>query len=161
MKEYFISLLAIGFLSMLTSALCHDDKSTISKNVRLLCALAVICVAISPIKSFVTSIAGMDFSFDNFKGEENLSEYEDKYLEGLTAANEEAVKLDIINTLSEKFDIDPDNIRINLQTDKSKDTPELVKVTVILSKTAIFKNPYDIEKAIRDRYKCECDVAVE
>ncbi len=161
MKEYFISLLAVGLLSMLVNALCHDDKNSVSKNVRLLCALAVICVVVAPIKTFIVSLSASDFSFDSIREGENASEYEDKYREALELANEEAIKQNIENMLVEKFEINPEYIRVTIQTDRSSSTPKLVKITVILSKTAIFENPYNIEKAVTDIYNCECDVAIE
>jgi len=163
MKEYFISLLAVGVLSMLANALCADEKGGdfMSKNIRLFCALAVICVIVAPLKEFITTLSSADYSISGLTGDSDIEDYEDKYKNALISSGEESVKSNIQTMLAEKFGMSPDNIRIELEIDRSSSSPNLTKVIVFLSKTAIFKNPYDIEKAVSDTYGCECDVAVE
>ena len=166
MNGYIYSIVCIAAAGGIVCIL--SPSSGIKKHLRLVCALCLLCVMISPVSNFLNSIR--DF-FDGegselFETDENgelRDTYEsiyNKYLEGGYSDNVgEAVK----DILYENLGVSKENCRVSVQfADKNGDgVREPTKITVILSGKEVLRDPSTVKELVSNVFECDCVCAID
>ena len=165
MRGYLYTVVCMAALSGVVLLVAPDGvKSGLKKHIRLICSICMLCIMISPISRVVDGIKNIGDMIIEPDKEDGLhsayeSMYEEKNEENFSEVLEDAVKEELKNALSisanecrtiiEFSDVDDDGFR------------EPVKITVVLSGTAIFKNPRNVESIIFGKFGCDCVCAIE
>lgn len=158
MKEYVLSLLCASVVIALVGILAPNATAS---QLKLVASLFFICVLAAPIPRFLESIPDL---MQELTGAVEKDDLEENYREQTNAALESASKTYLAQTLTsfleQRFSIPVGEVRCTILWEKDESvSPE--KVTVILSGSAIWKNPNDIEAAVRELLGCECVTAIE
>ena len=161
MKAYFFSLIAsalcIAFISMLS------PDGSIAKYIRLLTSLLFICLLLSPIRELsgiLQSIAGGEISFPEMEipSREEATEELDALLDSTSKAY---FLQSLTQHLEREFAIDSGNVRCIATWEDSNGQTRPLRITVILSGSAIWKNPKELESYVCNLIGCECISAIE
>lgn len=163
MKEYLISVIWVSIIVGICELIAPHSES-IKKNLKMIGALCVVCVVITPILS-ITQLSGE--AAEDLKNEilenqtEDLtSEYESIFENYLTNFSEDAVKSSIEELLDKRFEVPREESDVVIFTETTNNTRKLVKVQILLSGGSIFKNPYNIEEYFSELCGCNCEVLI-
>ena len=164
MKDYLLTLIAAALIAALVGILSPDgERGGIAKHLKLLTALFLICVLISPLCGILTDLKSL---MDGTLSIPNLTpDTEDDYRQQMDAALDAATEsyfTDMLTqTLESQFSIAKGDIdcRVDWTRDGDQITPR--RVTVILSGKAIWKDPKPIEEFVSELLGCECQTAIE
>ena len=162
MKEYFISLLAAAVLITLFGMLAPEGG--ISKHLRLLLGLFLVCAVISPLSSLIGRIddwknGDVVFPWDKEEAEEN---YEQQRDEALAQASKDYFVQSLTQMLEREFSISSGYVECRMEwhlTESGEERPS--KITVLLSGSAIWTDPQKIQRFVTDLLSCECVVALK
>lgn len=164
MKSYLLSVIVISVVKGICDIISPDLKS-IKKYIKVIGALCVLCVVISPLISIVNDID--DGVFDGMKNEllsdqehsrGELNEILNNYLNEYSI---DMLKKELHAILEEKFQIPSSESEIIISTTKSNEKIEISEMLILLSGRSIFKNPYEIENYISTLLSCNCSVALK
>lgn len=164
MKEYIVSLFAAALVAALIGVLSPEGEGGgISKHMRLLTALFLLCVIVAPIGGLIGTLEGVLDGTESLPGVEG--DAEEGYREELENALSSAAKPYFANLLIEavkkEFSIPDGEVRcaIRWRDGEGSATPE--RISIILSGSSIWRDPSEIEKFVRERVGCECVTAIE
>ncbi|MBR3894086.1 MAG: hypothetical protein IKJ35_02950 [Clostridia bacterium] len=164
MKTYLLTLITTAFAVTLAGMLSpRGEGGGIAKHLKLLGALLLVCVLISPLSGIIEGLR----AFAN--GEIDLSWTEDKDSEDyredlqgtLDGASRQYVCEMLTQTLEQRFSVSRGEIRCAIQWSEKENTPRPSHVSVILSGQAIWKSPKEIETFVTELLGCGCSVAIE
>lgn len=163
MTTYILTLISASLAIALISILAPEGSGGIAKHVRLCSSLVLICVLIAPLSKFtegLKNLANGSFTLPNIE----LTDQESAEKQ-MQSALDNASKSYFLETLEQliakEFSIKMGDIRC---TAKWTDAAEEVSpkcITVLLSGSAIWKNPSAIETYVTDLLGCECITAIE
>ena len=158
MKEYLLSLFAASLVIALVGILSPNGSGGYLK---LISALFFLCVLAAPLPKLLDSLPDL---MGEITGATEKEELEEDYRQQANAALEGASKTYFAQTLTElleqQFSIPSGEVRCTvLWEDAEELRPK--QVTVILSGSAIWKNPDHIEQAVEELLGCECVTAIE
>ena len=158
MKEYLLSLLAASLCAALVGILA---PSNFQKYVRFISSLFLICVLVAPLPRVLSSINAPDGLPDLIGSSSASSDYKDRMEEALEQASGTYFAEMLTQLIEERFSISEGTVRCSVKWRDGGDrlTPE--RVTVILSGSAIWKNPSEIESFVGSLLGCECVIAIE
>ncbi len=160
-EAYIISLFVTALVATLAGILAPSGEGGgIARHLRLVAALAVVCVLISPTLILVEGLRNAM----NGEWESDTSSKEEIYEEmqgAMQAASKQYFVQMLSETLAKEFDIAEDDLRCHVvwQGDGEEMRPE--RVTVVLSGKAIWKDPSRIENFVSALLGCECVTAIE
>ena len=161
MQAYLLSLLITALVGTLVGLLCPDGG--ISKYVRLLSSLALICVLISPVKGAVESVR--DFFANGITLPDADTENREELFDRFEAATDEASKSYFTQALTQlletQFSMPTGTVRCDVAWNKKGEELIPNRVTVFLSKSSIWKDPHAIEDFVTSLLNCECITAIE
>ena len=163
MKAYLLSLLVTSLVLAMVGILAPaGGRQGISKHLRLIAALIWICILIAPLSNAIASLENWwsgDPIFDTEKDtDENYQAILDQALEDSSAA----YFCDMLTqTLENRFSLDPGNLRCHVLWESGKDTLRPKKVTLLLSGSAVWQSPREMEQFVTELIGCECISAVE
>ena len=161
MQSYLLTLISTALLVALVGLLA--PKGGLSKYIKLLTSLLLLCVLLSPIQKAIPALQAF------LNGEWELPALdlpnEDSYKEELDRALEEASTLYftqmLTQTLQAEFSIDAGDLRCIVQWSAEQEALRPKRVTVILSGRAIWKDPEAIERFVKELLDCDCVCAIE
>lgn len=163
-KEYLLSVIGASLLAALIGILSPKGEGDgIAKHMRLLTSLFLICVLISPIKTVTEALSGWisgEVSFP-WEGEELESDYREQMNEAIESASKEYFINTLTETLRTQFSMEAGSVRCQVKWENAGEELRPVRVTVILSGGAIWKNPELIEAFVEELLGCECITAIE
>ena len=158
MKEYLLSLLCASVVITLVGILAPNATAS---QLKLIGSLFFICILAAPIPRVLESIPDLMQELTGVSEKEDL---EEDYREQTNAALESASKTYLAQTLTslleQRFSIPTGEVRCMILWEDG-DAVRPQKVTVILSGSAIWKNPNEIEATVRELLSCECVTAIE
>lgn len=160
MGEYLISVIGAALIGGVITAALPDSGGggALKKYVGFIASLCVLCIIISP------AMKALDVVSEFFDGgldgwlEEHGQSYEDQYYGYLASYGKENAEEGIRELICREFSIDPENCHISAEVSESDGKLGLDRIKVILSGSAVFKNPYEIEEYLSDLFECECIV---
>ena len=158
MKEYLLSVLSAALVISLVGMLAPNHVQT---SLKLISALFLLLAIAAPLPKLLSSIPNQIenlLQIDGVDGEkEALHQQTDLMLEN---ASKTYLAQSLTQLLEQKFSIPTGEVRCTIrwaEGDQAK--PE--KVTVILSGSAIWKNPNQIEATVTELLGCQCVTAIE
>ncbi len=164
MKDYLIGLLAASMIAALVGLLTPDgERGGIGKHVKLLTALFLVCVLIAPIGS---AIEGLKKLFEGGIDLPGMEETPDQsYQEELSGALENASTAYFTQMLTQvlenQFQIPAGELRCAVSWESVGEALKPTRVTVVLSGSAIWKDPRAIEDFVEELLGCNCVSAIE
>lgn len=164
MKEYVISLLTAALVAALIGVLAPlGEGGGLSRHLRLLTSLFLIIVIILPLGDALGAIEGVldgGLSLPEIDGSSE-EEYRKELDEALASSSKTYFAALLIEKLEEEFSIPTGEVRcaIRWSEDEKEARPE--RISVILSGSAIWKDPAGIEAFVREQVGCECVTAIE
>ncbi len=165
MKEYFISVLGASLAATLVGILTPDgERGGISKLLKFLTSLFLICVIVTPLTEVVRSLQDIADGTLDLPGieEEVKPDYEQQRDEALASASKTYFVQALTQMLEQEFSIASGEIRCIVtwtQTENGDDRPK--RITLVLSGGAIWKDPKRMEAFVTELLGCECVSAIE
>ena len=159
MKDYLLSLLAASLCAALVGILAPSSSQ---KHLRFLAALFLICVLIAPLPRVISSASSTDSLTDLIGGSgSDTSEYEKKMEEALEQASGAYFAEMLTQLIEERFSIAEGSVRCAIKWTEGGTQFAPERVTVILSGSAIWKKPAEIEAFVSSLLGCACVSAIE
>lgn len=165
MTSYLLTMLTaaivLAFVNILTP---NGIRGGIASYQRLLTALLLVCILISPLSDalqWIKDAANGSLSFPMLEGFEGETDYSDQMNNALDASSKSYFTQMLTQTLSQHFSLAKEDMRclVSWSDDPSESAP--VSVTVILSGRAIWHDPQKIEAYVRNLLGCECITAID
>ena len=159
---YILSLIATVFVATLVGILAPSGDGGLARHLRLLTSLVLICVLISPALSLAEGVRDLLDGNFNFEGDAGVGEdYSSALEESMNAASKQYFVQMLTQTLAERFSIAEDDIRCRVEWAGEGENLRPMRVTVVLSGRAIWKNPAEIEEYVTSLLGCKCVSAIE
>ena len=155
-------MLAASLVATLVSLLSPDgERGGVAKHTRLLTSLFLVCVMIAPLRGAISALQNWQNGEITLQWQEDVEEndYQEDMQEALDTASRDYFTKMLTQTLEQKFLMDVGDVRCAVQWSDGGSSPE--KVTVILSGSAIWKDPKEIQSFVTSLLSCECAVAIE
>lgn len=159
MKIYILSIVGAALLCAVVTSLSPDGKNGgIVKHVRLLAALALLCVIVGPALSFVKTLVNADFnSYISVPTDDLYSSSEKLFAEKLSEMNAAGLENEIEKCLASEFDINVNDMSVRAEYEASGDGVRFTRILVTLSGKAMFQNPHKIEDYVKTVTGLPCD----
>ena len=164
MKAYLISLIATALAVAMVSILTPEgEKGGIAKHVRLLTSLLLITALISPVVGLIDGMRALAEGNLELPWEENApqEDYSEQLQGALDTASTTYFTDRLTQTVEEQFEISAGEVRCAVQWEAVDGKLAPARVTVILSGSAIWKDPAEIEAFVSTLLGCECVSAIE
>ena len=164
MEGYLIALLSTALGITLVSILTPEGSGGgIAKHVRLLSALLMICILIIPFEKLIQNLRHLTTGDLSFPGIENPNENDanDQFQSTLDEASKQYFTQSLTQMIESQFAISSGDLRCVINWRQEADTAVPTKVTVLLSGSAIWKDPHQIEAFVTELIGCECITAIE
>ena len=159
-KTYLLSIFATALLITVVDILAPGGG--LSKHLKLVTSLVFVCILISPSLAFAERLKDFANGDWEFAIEGDMEEhYSSELQNALDDASKEYFENMLELTLCKEFDIAEDNLRVAVEWIGDAENLRPVKVTVILSGKAIWKNPAKIEEYVISLLGCTCVSAIE
>ncbi len=164
MKEYIVSLITAALVAALIGILSPDGEGGgLAKHMRLLTSLFLLCVIIAPVGEMIGSFDDLLEGTDPFPEIDGSTaeDYQTQLEEALASAAKPYFASLLIEAIEREFSIPTGEVRcaIRWSEDAGNAFPE--RISIILSGSAIWKDPSGIENFVRERIGCECVTAIE
>lgn len=165
MKEYVLSVvITAAFAGGIIAFTPSGRNGGMEKHMKLLTALALICVTVSPLISFLTSLKDFrlsDISVDSFANTEKI-EADRVFSESLAEYSCRELETQLESILCREFSVDKRDIAVTCEYGFMNDglSVELKRTVVCLYGIAIFKDPYGIEARVSELTGVYCDCIV-
>ncbi len=164
MKSYLISLVSVSLVIALVSLLAPDGKGGgAARYVRLVAALLLICTLIAPLRSLLgglRALANGEFALPSLELPDQ-ADREEELQATLDASSKTYFLQALTQLLEQEFDLEAGTVRCRAQWKEENGQARPTQITVLLSGSAIWKNPKTIQNYVRDLLDCECITAIE
>lgn len=164
MEAYIISLLSASLAIALVSILSPDGTGGgIAKHVRLLSSLVLICILIAPLgKSLkaLQELANGELSIPGVNAP-NENDAQDRLQITIDEASKRYALQSLTRLLEQEFAIDTGDVRCVAVWAEQDGNATPTRITVLLSGSAIWKDPKKIEAFVTNLLGCECITAIE
>ena len=164
MEAYIISLLSTSLAIALVSILTPEGTAGgIAKHVRLLSSLLLLSILTVPIGNCIKElqkIANGDFSILGMEIP-NENDVQNDLQATLDETSKRYVLQSLTQRLEEEFAIDTGDIRCVAVWENQDQKAVPIRVTVLLSGSAIWKDPKPIEAFVSNLLGCDCITALE
>lgn len=159
MREYLLSVVCAAITVGIIAALVPEGEGGgLRRYVGLIGALCVVAILISPVRQVLDFFGGLSAKALNITSEQSAEMYEDEYKKYLQSLGERELSESIAEAICDKFDIQRRLCHVKAEIYRYDDVAEVGRVTVILSGSALLRDPYEIERFVADMLKCECTV---
>lgn len=160
MSGYLLSVVAAALMVGAIGALVPEGAGGgTRRTVCFLGSLCVLCMLIAPLGELVDSLErlgdGLAGVFDREQAEE---QYERQYLEQLVRYGADSASDALRGHICERFDISREQCHVSAVVGEREGELYIDSVTVILSGSALLRDPYEIEAYIGELLGCRCTV---
>ena len=154
MKTYLLSLLGASLAVALIGILAPAGAS---KHMKLISSLFLICILIAPLPRAIGSVWSMAEDFTTQGGQSGSpSDYNGQMQEAVNSASKTYFAQTLTQLLEQQFSIPPGEVRCSIRWAEGTE-----QITLILSGSAVWKNPADMEQFVTELLGCECVTAIE
>ena len=148
--------LAVCSLAVILSP---EGERGIFGYIKLSAGICVLCVAISPISSFVGSLYSLELDFDmSDKNMASLETLENIYEDMLREASGVDISEKLSVMICRDLGIDREDVGVFVETIKEGGVSKVKKVSVVLSGKAVFSDPRKISEYVASVASCECEI---
>lgn len=162
MKGYVISVLLVSIVGSVISMLAPEGEGGGSgRHTRLAVGLCLIVTVASPLVGFIRDLEALDLSALIPSVEGSEEEYESIFLSSLESAERENLCEGIRDILQKKFDVPPEECRVEVIISSGDDGERRLKrVFLTLYGSAVWKDTGAIEDYLSALLGCEVVSAV-
>ena len=164
MNNYLLTLI-ITSISISIANIIAPTNSEISKYIKLIGSLIILCVIIN---SFGDAIKISNGNFINeikdsliIDTDNEKEKYNQILHDYLNSYSKEGIENEMKEILEKEFQIPKNEASIELYTNFINDKLTLTEIKILLSGKSIFKNPYRIEERFKEIWQCECSVLIK
>ena len=158
MKEFVFTLLGVSLISGFASMLSPEGKGGgLRSYLGFACALCTLSIAAGPILSFVSALADGKM-IENISGEPIVYDYEMIFDETISGEGERSIEEGLLSLLRSEFEIEEENIDVDVRLCEKDSGLEAELVTVSLSGGAVFIDAHKIVERVEKLLSCECRV---
>lgn len=158
MTAYLLSLLGASLTVALINLLAPDSAAG---HLRFISSLFLVCVLVSPLPSALGSLEGITDGIGGITDESTPSTDPSAEIEeAMNSASKVYFAQTLTRMLTERFAISEGEIRCSIRWAEG-DALQPERVTVILSGSAKWKDPEEIEAFVSSLLGCECVSAIE
>lgn len=158
MKAYLLSVLAAALAISLIGILAPNGSQS---SLKLISSLFFLCVIAAPLPKLLEDLPRrMEDLITSPGGDSAEDDYRQQADQALENASKTYLAQMLTQFLEQKFSIASGEVRCQIRW-KEGENPTPERVTVILSGSAIWKNPDAIESAVTELLGCECVTAIE
>ena len=158
MNKYVNTIFISTFVSGIVLTLA-PEKSKLKKYLKFITSLISILCIMSPLITFFTNFDNIKTNIQNQINNFIISEKIDASNSLILSTSKEKISENIISVLSNKFDIDENEISIELITDESDlSSIKIEKINVLLSGKASWSDAKKIESYLKDQIGGEINV---
>ncbi|MBQ9784737.1 MAG: hypothetical protein IJW29_04470 [Clostridia bacterium] len=162
MKAYLLTVIAASLITSLVGILSPSgERGGLSKHTGLVTALFLVCILASPVKGALEQLLTWSDGDLPLPEGTQKEDYEELLGQSTELSSKRYFTQCLTETLQTQFGLDAGTVRCAVQWRETDGTASPSHVTVILSGSAIWKDPHAIEDYVRTLLDCECDVAVE
>ena len=164
MKEYFLSLFLSAIVIALVGILSPGKTSGgIARHLRLVSSLFLLCVLISPVSTAMDRVLDWLQNGDSILIPEDSPsiDYGDLASDALDEASRAYFANMLTRTLSEEFSIPSGELHCTVEWETCDGTPSPSHVTLLLSGSAIWRDPTPLKNAVQALLSCPCDIAID
>ena len=158
-KTYFLSLLGAAFLAAVVGVLAPDGSGGVGKHLRLLSALVVLCVVAAPLPRLVSGLRDLPGRVTEIIRSPE-TDPETRSDDTLNAASRAYFAQALTAKLAERFSLRTDEIQCAIRWSPDGNDARPISVTLILTGSARWKDPREMEQYVRDLLGCPCDTAI-
>ena len=159
MREYLMSVICaaitVGIISVLVP---EGEGGGLRRHVGLIGALCVVAILISPAQHLLEFLGGLSEGDWRVDTEQGVEQYEAEYSKYLASLGERELADGLAKLICEKFDISSEQCHVNAKIGQYDGQAVAEQITVILSGTALLRDPYAIEEFVSELLGCECTV---
>ena len=160
MREYVITLIVTVSVCTLSAVITPDTEKGLSGYTRLVMGLCILCVAITPISSFIKKIYSADIKTDFLDvGTLEVGELESIYKESLDRASTAAISERLRDMICSNISVNKEDIVVFFELCDKESNGEVKKVTVLLSGKALVVDPRRVTEYVGGILDCECVIA--
>ena len=164
MEAYLIAILSAASVAALIGILTPEGAGGgIARHMRLLISLVLICILISPLRSAIdilSELASGDFTVPSIDSTEK-NDYQTQMEEALNASSKVYFIQMLTELLEREFSIETGSVRCAVRWNDNEPELSPIRITVILSGDAIWKDPAPMEAFVTSLLGCECVAAIE
>ena len=160
MSEYILTLCSISvFCGVIYILAPSGEGGSLKQNVRLVSALAVLCVAVFPLGSFLMQLGEYDFelALEDFEGADK-GKYEAEFCAAMQEYSDDAVAEICEKTLVEKFGLDADDIKIVIFSCVENNNITIQRADLEIYFGAIAKPSDPMKECLEEMLGCECRI---
>ncbi len=158
MKAYFLSVLGAGLLASMVGLLAPNGTQ---KQIKLVASLLLVCVLVTPLPRALQALQGLSEDLSNGLDDSLSEDYEQKLEDALNSASGSYFADSLTTLLCDRFSIPSGELRCAIRWSDDRDVLRPESVTLILSGSAIWKNPAEMEAFVTELLGCECVSAIE
>jgi hypothetical protein len=162
-KSYVISIACVAIICSISSLLSPEGEGGgLGKHVRLVAALVLTVVCISPAVSLIEAILELDLSASFSEHiTDDSGRYEEIFHDSLDLSEERVLREGIADILCGQFEIDGDECDISFEISEGEDGRKLERIFILLRGSAIWKDTGEIERMLGEMFACEIITAIE
>ena len=159
MQTYLLSLLGGALAAALVGILAPEGAS---RHIRLVSSLFLICVLVAPLPKAIGSVSSWFEELEEAAdaGESGGGDYAAQLEAAMESASRSYFAQSLTQMLEQRFSIPAGEIRCTVRWQQDEELrPD--RVTLVLSGSAIWKNPAEMEEFVTGLLGCECVTAIE
>ena len=161
-KAYLLSIFATALLITVVDILAPANTGGVSKHLKLVLSLVFVCVLIFPTLTLAERLLAFSNGDWELEIEGDLeNHYSQELQNALDGASKDYFEDMLTLTICQEFNVSEDNLRVRVEWDGEGESLRPHKVTLILSGSAIWKNPAKIEEYVASLLGCDCVSAIE
>ena len=160
MKTYLLSLLGAAFLAAAIGLLTPEGTNGgIGKHVRLLCALMIVCVIALPLPRAISALHLRLTDLTDRTSDEKNS-FDSRAHDLLDHASRAYFASALTAHLAERFSLRQEEVNCAIRWKEVDGEASPESVTLILSGSARWHDPHELENYVADLLGCPCDTAI-
>lgn len=159
MKTYLISLLGAAFLAAAIGILSPEGSGGIGKHVRLLSVLVLLCVIAAPLPRAWVRLHEFTAELPD-GGSDAKQEFNARANDALDTASRAYFASALVARLIEKFSLRQSEITCAIVWAETDGEARPARVTLILTGSARWHDPHELERYVTDLLGCPCDTAI-
>lgn len=159
MSEYLMSVIGGALLAgVVVNLLPEGGGEGMKKYVKLLAALCVLTILISPAVSLLESLGTL--ARGGFEGliSDNRTDFEGEYRGYMLEVGKENIERGVAALLFDKYGIPEGECRVKAEVREGDEGLELIRINITLSGRSALRDPYAIEGYLSGLLDCECRV---
>lgn len=162
MKEYVLTLIGGVLVCSLVSMIAPEGK--LGKYITFAGALCILCIAVSPIYSFVSVISGADYIdiadyiFGEYNSDEENEVFLDVYEDNLLNVGAENMSGALKVMLCRDMKLDAEHIEVYVKLVEGEDKFLVSSVSLVLYDSAVFCDPGELSEYIDSLLGCKCEI---